>query len=207
MRRSKRKADRIMSEKCTYKDFLTLFQFCTKEVQEDLLVRLRKQNKPFSLCGKEVPANLNSISYGMLDDLRTAASTEDPIGGCVRVLLGVDESLLLLEDVNDVFGFVTFVTKELEKINKLFSDIKSTYTKEEEAAGIHELDFGSFGILDWYARRMGITNQNDVRDVAWVRIYQCMKNDNMQSEFERRLHKQYMNSNRMSNKSRGGKRR
>ena len=100
-------------------------------------------------------------------------------------------------DVNDVFGFLSFVKEELERINKLFGDIKQTYSKEEEAAGVRDLDFGSFGVLDWYARRMGITNQNDVRDVAWVRIYQCMKNDNMQSEFERRLHKQYMNNNKV----------
>ena len=106
----------------------------------------------------------------------------------------------MLVDVNDVFGFLSFVTKELEKINKLFSDIKQTFSKEEEAAGIKELDFGSFGVLDWYARRMGITNQNDVRDVAWVRIYQCMKNDNMQSEYERRLQKQYLNNSKARRK-------
>lgn len=200
MRVSKRKAKRVMAEKCSYKDFLTLFPFCAKEVQNELLVRLRNQKKPYSLCRREVPVNLNSISYGMLDDLRTAASSDDPVGGCVRVLLGVNEAQLMDEDVNDVFGFVTFVTKELEKINKLFSGIKQTYSKEEEAAGIHDLDFGSFGVLDWYARRMGISNQNDVRDVAWVRIYQCMKNDNMQSEFERRLHKQYMNNSKVKNK-------
>lgn len=202
MRMSKRKAKGIMAKNCSYKDFLTLFPFCTKGVQDELLSRLRSQKKPFSLCGKEVPNNLNAISYGMLDDLRTAASSEDPVGSCVKVLLGVNEAQLMYQDVNDVFGFVTFVTKELEKINKLFSDIKHTYSKEEEAAGIHDLDFGSFGVLDWYARRMGISNQNDVRDVAWVRIYQCMKNDNMQSEFERRLHKQYMNNNKAKSRKR-----
>lgn len=202
MKKSKRKAQSIMAEKCSYKDFVTLFQFCNKDVQEDLLTRLRKQKKPFSLCGKEVPQNLNAISYGMLDDLRNVASTDDPVGGCANILLGIDNAQLLYQDVNDVFGFVTFVTKELEKINKLFSDIKHTYSKEEEAAGIHDLDFGSFGVLDWYARRMGISNQNDVRDVAWVRIYQCMKNDNMQSEFERRLHKQYMNNNKAKSRKR-----
>lgn len=191
-----------MAGKCSYKDFLTLFPFCAKEVQDEQLSRLRNQKKPFSLCGKEVPLNLNTISYGTLDDLRTVASAEDPVGGCARALLGVNEALLMDEDVNDVFGFVTFVTKELERINKLFSGIKSTYSKEEEAAGIRDLDFGSFGVLDWYARRMGIPNQNDVRDVAWVRIYQCMKNDNMQSEFERRLHKQYMNNSKVKSKRR-----
>lgn len=200
---SSKKVRKIMGEKCTYKDFLTLFPFCNKELQDELLWRLRKQKKPFSLCGKEVPKDLNSISYGMLDDLRTAATTiEDPIGECAKVLLGIDCYSLITADVNDVFGFATFVTKELEKINKLFSEIKQTYSKEEEAAGIHELDFGSFGVLDWYARRMGISNQNDVRNVAWVRIYKCMKNDNMQSEFERRLHKQYMNKNKVNSKRR-----
>lgn len=199
---SSKKVRKIMDEKCTYKDFLTLFPFCNKDLQDELLGRLRKQKKPFSLCGKELPGNLNAISYGMLDDLRTAATTEDPIGGCAKVLLGIDSNKLVTADVNDVFGFAAFVTKELEKINKLFSEIKHTYSKEEEAAGIHELDFGSFGVLDWYARRMGISNQNDVRDVAWVRIYKCMKNDNMQSEFERRLHKQYMNNNKVKSKRR-----
>lgn len=185
---------------CTYKDFLLLFPLCTKGKQEELLGKLRSQPKPFSLCGKELPNDLNSVSYGTLDDLRTAASCDDPISECVQILLGVELPELMLADVNDVFGFLSFVTKELEKINKLFSGIKQTFSKEEEAAGIKELDFGSFGVLDWYARRMGITNQNDVRDVAWVRIYQCMKNDNMQSEYERRLQKQYLNNSKSRRK-------
>ena len=137
------------------------------------------------------------MSYGTLDDLRSATAAEDPISECVRILLGISSVDLMDADVNDVFGFLSFVKEELKRINKLFGDIKQTYSKEEEAAGVRDLDFGSFGVLDWYARRMGITNQNDVRDVAWVRIYQCMKNDNMQSEFERRLHKQYMNNNKV----------
>lgn len=182
-------------ETCTYKDFLLLFPFCPEREQKELLDRLHSQKRPEVLCGKDVPGNLNTLSYGTLDDLRTAASGEDPISDCVHILLGIEASELMEADVNDVFGFLSFVTKELEKINKLFSGIKQTFTKEEEAAGIRELDFGSFGVLDWYARRMGITNQNEVRDVAWVRIYQCMKNDNMQSEYERRLHKQYMDHN------------
>lgn len=173
---------------------------CAESVQKDLLERLNAQARPYSLCGKEVPKNLSALSYGTLDDLRSATTTEDPIAECVRLLLGASSSDLLEADVNDVFGFLAFVKSELEKINKLFADIKRTYSKEEEAAGVHDLDFGSFGVLDWYARRMGITNQNEVRDVAWVRIYQCMKNDNDQAEFERRLHRQYMNNSKAKQK-------
>ena len=194
MSKNKSRYTKKGGEKCSYKDFLVMLPCCAESVQKSLLERLKAQLRPSTLCGVEVPSNLNSLSYGTLDDLRSATSAEDPIGECVGILLGVNTSELMDADVNDVFGFLSFVKAELEKINKLFADIKHTYSTEEEAAGVHDLDFGSFGVLDWYARRMGIANQNDVRDVAWVRIYQCMKNDNQQAEYEKRLHKQYMNN-------------
>ena len=197
MKKNKSRYKKHNGDECSYKDFLVMLPCCAEKIQKDLLERLNAQPCPSFLCGVEVPKNLNALSYGTLDDLRSATATEDPISECVRILLGVGSVELMGADVNDVFGFLSFVKEELERINKLFRDIKQTYSKEEEAAGIRDLDFGSFGVLDWYARRMGITNQNDVRNVAWVRIYQCMKNDNMQSEFERRLHKQYMNNNKV----------
>lgn len=185
---------------CSYKEFLYMLPCCAESVQKDLLERLNAQPRPYALCGKEVPKNLIALSYGTLDDIRSATTAEDPIAECVRILLGISSSDLLEADVNDVFGFLAFVKSELEKINKLFTDIKQTYSREEEAAGVHNLDFGSFGVLDWYARRMSITNQNEVRDVAWLRIYQCMKNDNEQADFERRLHRQYMNNSKARRK-------
>jgi len=188
-KKKKRKQGKKMD--CQYKAFLMLFPFASKEVQKELLERLKNQPRPETLCGKEVPTNLNGISYGTLDDLRSSADDDDPAGACAKVLLGIEPKELLLEDVNDVFGFVNFVTKELKRINELFKSIKIHYSREEIAAGIRELDFGSFGVLDWYAKRMGITNQNEVRSVAWVRIFQCMKNDAMHNNFERKLSEQY----------------
>lgn len=176
---------------CRYKEFLQLFPFCDKAVQDELLERLKKQPRPSVLCGREVPKDLNQLTYGTLDDLRSATSEDDPAGACAKVLLGIEPSDLLLEDVNDVFGFANFITAELTRINKVFKSIKVSYSKEEIAAGVEKLDFGSFGVLDWYARRMGITNQNEVREVAWVRIYQCLRNDAIKNEYERRLAKQY----------------
>lgn len=176
---------------CRYKEFLQLFPFCDKAVQNELLERLKKQPRPSALCGREVPKDLNQLTYGTLDDLRSATSEDDPAGACAKVLLGIEPSDLLLEDVNDVFGFANFITAELTRINKVFKSIKVSYSKEEIAAGVEKLDFGSFGVLDWYARRMGITNQNEVREVAWVRIYQCLRNDAIKNEYERRLAKQY----------------
>lgn len=190
MKKNKKRTSRKKQE-CSYKDFLMLFPFATKEVQADLLERLKRQKRPNTLCGKVVPKDLNAITYGVLDDLRTAGGSDDPAGVCAKMLLGIEPHELMTEDVNDIFGFANFVTSELQRINNLFKSIKVQYSKEEIAAGIRELDFGSFGVLDWYARRMGITNQNEVREVAWVRIFQCMRNDCMRNNYERKLSKQY----------------
>ena len=187
----KNKKHHAWEEDCSYKDFLTLFPYAVKSVQKELLDKLKAQKRPDRLCGKAVPKDLNSLTYGTLDDLRTAGDTKDPAGSCVKILLGAEPEELMTESVNDVFGFTNFVTDELKRINSLFKGIKVNYSKEEIAAGIKELDFGSFGVLDWYAKRMGITNQNEVRDVAWVRIFQCMRNDCMRNNFERKLSQQY----------------
>ena len=96
-------------------------------------------------------------------------------------------------NVFDVFGFLNFAKEEVKRINKLFADIAPHIPPKKLAAGIEDLNFGTFGVIDWYARRMGITNQDEVYSVAWVRIYTCMKNDNEQSEYEKRLNKQYIN--------------
>jgi len=192
----KKKYSEMADKKCTYKEFLMLLPYADKGVQEDLVLRLKDQPRPDKLCGKEVPKDLNTLSYGTLDDIRSASEAKDIVGECAKILLDLEPDQLMGEDVNDVFGFINFVTKELERINKLFASIKVNYSKEEIAAGIKTLDFGSFGVLDWYAKRMGITNQNEVREVAWVRIYRCMANDALSNNYERKLSQQYMKKNK-----------
>lgn len=180
-------------DKCSYKEFLLLVGLCEKEHQEELFDILKHQERPAYLCGRKVPTDLNKISYGELDDLQTASQAKDPYFETAKILLGVNRKEFEEEDVNNIFGFINFVVKEITRINKIFSSIKPSYSSEERMAGVESLDFGAFGVLDWYAQRMHIANQNDVRDIAWVRIFQCMKNDNEKNEYERRLSKVYQN--------------
>ena len=177
--------------KCSYKDFLLLIGLCNKDHQNELFDILKHQECPSYLCKRKIPKDLNKISYGQLDDLQTASEAEDPFFETAKILLGVNKKEFQEEDVNDIFGFINFVTNEVNRINKIFSSIKPSYSSEEKMAGVESLDFGAFGVLDWYAQRMHIANQNDVRDIAWVRIFQCMKNDNDKNEYERRLSKVY----------------
>lgn len=177
----------------SYGEFLVLVQCCTEEHIMELMETLSKSSKPDFICGKEVMANLNMITYGELDDLSRIGSNDDPGVKTLGILLDIDPVDVYQANVFDVFGFLNFVKEEVLRINTLFSNIKTTHTSEEIAAGIETLNFGTFGVVDWYARRMGITNHDEVYSIPWIRIYTCMKNDNEKSEYESRLHKQYMN--------------
>ena len=63
------------------------------------------------------------------------------------------------------------------------------HTSEQMRAGIDRLNFGVFGLIDWYARRMGITDHDEVLKVPVLRVYQCLKMDKEQQEYENRLAK------------------
>lgn len=176
----------------TYGEFMVLLQCCTEEHVSELLDRLSLAEKPETICGHEVPDDLNMISYGMLDDFSRINTQEDPAAQILKIMFDVDDVEICEANVFDVFGFVNFIRNEIDRINKLFKSIKVNFSSEEIAAGVESLDFGTFGVVDWYARRMGITNQDEVYDVGWIRIFTCMKNDNEKNEYEARLHKQYL---------------
>lgn len=175
----------------TYGEFLVLYQCCSEEMTAELNAYLDGAEKPSDICRKFVPDNLNLISYGELDDLSRMGKDGDPACRCLEILLEVDPVDVYRENVVKVFGFLNFVCREVKRINNLFSGIRVSVSSEELAAGIESLDFGTFGVVDWYAQRMGITNHDEVFEVPWIRIYTCMKNDNEKSEYESRLNKQY----------------
>ena len=83
--------------------------------------------------------------------------------------------------------FVGWTFGEVERINQLFQKVRTEPTQREKRAGVERLQFGLFGMLDWYAQRMGIENHDDVLTVPWARIYKCMDMDTRRAQFERRL--------------------
>lgn len=189
-----KKIKKSIAKFTTYGEFLILLPLCRKRHQEELLSQLKTAKKPTFIFGHELPNTLNTITYGQLDDFSRIDKDENDPTIRVFQILGIDiptEEIYKL-NVFDVFGVLNFVREELERINRLFASIRTTYSSEEIAAGVKDLNFGTFGIIDWYAKRMGITNQDEVYNVAWIRIYTCMKNDNEKAEYERRLNKQYI---------------
>lgn len=160
--------------------------------QDKFTASLERLTKPKALCGVPVPDDLNGITYGKLCALSyTGQKPEDAIFKVCNILLDIEKERLLQAPANDVFGFIRFVGDEVKRINKMFDDIAIEPTPEQIQAGANNLKFGAFGTLDWYARRMGITDHDEVMKTPWGRIYQCVKMDNEIYNYERRLNKIY----------------
>lgn len=151
---------------------------------------LRNCPRPERLFGRRVPESLDELTFGELLGLQADEHNDGAsIVALVRAILKVRRParFILAARCDKVFGFLNWVTAELERIGGLFKAIEHQPDEDEIAAGVNELEFGPFGLVDWYARRMGITNHDDVLSVPWLRVYQCMKMDADRDAYERRL--------------------
>lgn len=184
----------------TFGEFALLFPLLTDECRNKDVAILNEAEKPLYVCKREVADSFDMITFGQYSDLCDAMQESDHFIMVSKIIKAIYPDVTD-EEINatsayDAFGFSIFAVKEADKINKIFSSVKASHTSEEVAAGIDRLQFGTFGILDWYAKRMGITDQNEVFAIPWVRIYQCMANDTEEAEFSRRLQRVYIEKNK-----------
>lgn len=185
----------------TFFEFEKLFNVLTKEAAEYDLNVLNSAPKPAYVFDKEVPDDLNMLEYGVYCDLCDALDNENHfeiVRNIVKVLFNdVTDNQIDNESAYKLWGLANWAIKEIDRINKLFSSINVDYSDQEKRAGIDKLQFGTFGILDWYAKRMGIHDHNEVNSTKWVRIWQCMKNDSEESAYNRRLQKVYESDSKL----------
>lgn len=176
--------------------FVMLMPYMTADTIKSLVLipPPKKFNK------RDVPDTLQMVTFGVLTQLQQAAQDNDYLKTCcklVSVLTGVDERIVASRRAYDVLGIVNMVQSEMERIGKLFQSLNTDKTSDEQAAGIERLNFGAFGIVDWYAQRMGIVDHEEVFATPWARIYQCMRIDHEQGEFEKRYRKILENRSKM----------
>lgn len=181
----KMRRDRLM---LPFVHFVMLMPYMTEQTVKSLVLI----PPPKKFCKRDVPDTLQMATFGMLTQLQQAAQDNDYIKTCcklVSVLTGVDERIVASRRAYDVLGIVNMVKDEMERIGKLFQSLQVDHTSDEQAAGIEKLEFGTFGIVDWYAQRMGIIDHEEVFNTPWARIYQCMRIDHENNEFEKRYRK------------------
>lgn len=172
-----------MKKNVKFKEWLVL-AFMSSDIEK---MELRKLRKPYKVGEHRTPDNLNKMTIGQMLQLSEMKTGEDLFYLVTNVLLGMEKKETAESLAVEVVSFVGWVIGQVERINRLFDKAKGKPTDKEVRAGIEQLRFGMFGLVDWYAKRMGIQNHDEVMDVCWMRVYKCMDMDTKTQEFNRRL--------------------
>ena len=167
------------------KEFFVICNYADSDFQE----RIQQAKRPEKVGGIRTPSILNDLTMGELMQLQGISSEREMILVPCRVLLGLDERKVMRSEAYDVLAFVFWAAREVERINKLFASTNVPPTPEEKQAGADKMNFGMFGLIDYYAQRMGITDHEAVEYVPWVRVYKCLDMDAQRIRMDRRLRK------------------
>lgn len=150
---------------------------------------IMKSPRPLKVGKRETPSNLDDMTMGQMLAISSCGDSWEMFYVVMHELMGMEREEVDRSDAAQVVMFVGWSSKQISDINEMFRRIKSTRTQDEVKAGAERLDFGAFGLVDWYAKRMGITNHDDVMGVPYLRVYQCLKMDVERDEYEKRLAK------------------
>lgn len=165
-----------------FKEWLTVVSLAT-----ELPFTLESLTKPYKVGSRKTPDNLDGLTIGQLLTLSETRDGAELFFVVCQVVLGMTEEETANSDAVEVVRFVGWVVNQVTKINRLFEKTNTTPDDKEVKAGIGELKFGMFGLLDWYAQRMGIADHHDVENVSWLIVYRCLEMDTKRYKFNKRL--------------------
>lgn len=156
-------------------------------LEADQIDALKEIAPPARVGGKEAPQDLNDLTLGQLIQLESIGAEKDVFAAIAVVLLGKSEEWAAKAPAMEMLGLRNMVVSERDRITGLFRSLARDPEPAEIMAGIEGLNFGMFGLADWYARRMGISNHDEAFNTPWLRIWQCRKNDIEEAEYQKRL--------------------
>lgn len=165
-------------------------------LEDDQIAALKAVPCPARIGRKEAPQDLNDLTLEQLVRLEDIGRNRGVFAAIAEVLLGKDEDWALKAPALPMLGLRNMVVAEQDRIAGLFASLSREHEAAEIMAGIEQLNFGMFGLADWYARRMGITDHDEAFATPWLRIWQCRKNDLEEAEYQKRLHKAQHDLNR-----------
>lgn len=149
----------------------------------------RAAYRPQHVGKHATPQNFEDVTLGQIIELSRLGDTPDVVHRLCHVMMGITADEVNKAKAVDVVLFALWVTEQVEKVNTLFAKLRPTLTAEELQAGADKLNFGLFGMVDAYARRMGITDHEQVLRTPWMVVYKCLEIDYQTNQYERRLNK------------------
>lgn len=153
---------------------------------DEYIAELKDVPCPARIGRIAAPQDLNDITLGQLIQLERIGAEKGIFVAIAEVLLGKNETWALSAPATEMLGLRNMVVAEQERIAALFASLHREPTAAEVMAGVEKLNFGMFGLADWYARRMGISNHDEAFNTPWIRIWQCRKNDQAENEYRER---------------------
>lgn len=165
-----------------FKEWLTVVSMA-----RELPFTLEELERPYKVGDKKTPENLDELSIGQLLRLSETRDGAELFFVVCEVVLGMSEEETAESEAVEVVSFVGWVISQVKKINDLFEKTSTTPDDKEIKAGIGELKFGMFGLLDWYAQRMGIADHHEVESVSWLIVYKCLDMDTKRQRYNKRL--------------------
>lgn len=158
-------------------------------LEADQVSALKEVACPARVGRRAVPQDLNDLTLGQLITLEEIGANTGVFAAIAVVLLGRSPEWAMKAPAMEMLGLRNMVVREQDRIAGLFAMLTREHTAAEIMAGVDKLDFGMFGLADWYARRMGITDHDRVFETPWLRIWQCRKNDIEEADYLKRLQK------------------
>ena len=165
-------------------------------LEAEQIAALKKVPCPARIGRTEAPQDLNGLTLGQLVQLEDIGRNKGVFEALAVVLLEKPEGWAMTAPALPMLGLRNMVVREQDRIAGLFAMLAREHTPAELMAGVEKLSFGMFGLADWYARRMGISDHDDAFNTPWIRVWQCRKNDIEESEYRERLQKIQNNLNR-----------
>ena len=156
-------------------------------LEDDQLAALRDVPAPARIGLTDAPQDLNDLTLGQLIQLEAIGAEKGVFAAIAVVLFDKDEAWAMRAPALPMLGLRNMVVKEQDRIAALFKSLAREPDAAEVMAGIETLNFGMFGLADWYARRMGIHDHDDAFNTPWLRVWQCRKNDIDEAEYQKRL--------------------
>ena len=158
-------------------------------LEADQISALKEIAPPARIGHTVAPQDLNDLTLGQLIQLESIGAEKGVFCAIAVVLLNKDEEWAPTAPAMEMLGLRNMVVREQDRIAGLFKSLAHEPDAAEIMAGIEKLDFGMFGLADWYARRMGISDHDEAFNTPWLRIWQCRKNDIEEGEYQKRLQK------------------
>lgn len=172
--------------------YVDLFKVDSSIIDE-LLVNLES----YALLS-ELNISFNYLKLRQLVDLQSNVKNfDDLIFVSFEVLHNKSKEDVLKMSAFDVLRFALFAKSELERISELFKAIEYKPSDEEIKAGILNISNDFVDTAEWYARRMGYKDLDEVFELYWIRIYRSMKKEFEHNLYEKRLRKIIQQKNKV----------